>query len=80
MDIQVVDAMFTDESCDEWLLHIYCNSKIIPVLHLDKNTAYAKSEILYLQQMTTKEFQTGVVHLKEYTTKVYWTIIDSNPF
>lgn len=68
------------ERTGDWELHLFCISKMIPVLHSGGHTAYAKSTRLYLQQMRQLSNLMDPHQYVKYTSGGYWTIRRSHRF
>ena len=78
--VQVMLLFIRAERTGDWGLHLFCVSKMIPVLHSGGHTAYAKSARLYLDQMKTIPLTMTTPHYEQYITHGYWTIRRSHRF
>lgn len=78
--IRILLLFIRAERTDDWELHIFCVSKMIPVLHTGGHTAYVKSSCLYLQQMKTLNALMAPDQYRKYTFNGFWTIRRSDRF
>src|SRR6218665_272218 len=55
------------ERTGDWMLHLYCITKMIPYFHAAGHLAHAKSARLYLQQMKSLESTMSVNEYSQFT-------------
>jgi len=78
--VRILLLFIRAERSGDWELHLYCITKMIPVLHAGGHTAYAKSSRLYLDQMKQLKTKMGKKEFAKYTSEGYWTVRRSNRF